>query len=614
MKIFFSTLFILTITLSFAQEADEELAAQYFLNEEYDKAEILYKKLFKKNDESIYIYQNYLECLLKQNNLDDAEKMVAKQVKRYSDRPTYFVDLGHIYGLQGKEREKEKFFEEGIKEATDRVTNSLSAPISQIEQLSSAFLKRNEFVYAKSSLLKARKSIGLPTLFAQNLIDIYKVTKEYELLIDECLLSLKYDESSIDAMKSNLIFIVDADIKMDYLQEKSAVYSQKFPEKLVFDELLLWVFVQQKKFNSALRQATAMDKRSKSEGKNLIDLAAICMSNKDYSTALKCYDQIVSFGSDGYFFINAKMGSLQTSYLLVTEKSDYDSSALFDLTNRYTEMISKFGKNQQTAASIKQLSDIYIYYIHDVNKGVALLEELVEMPRLQGKQRGMYKLALGDAMLMLGEIWDATLLYGQVDKEFKEDALGQEAKFRNARLSYFNGDFDWAKDQLDVLKTATSQLISNNAIELSLLIKDNTGLDSSTDALKAFSSAQLLLFQNKLDESLEALNLLPFKYPKHALEDEIYFTKAQIFEKKKDYGKAEEYYNNVVKYFGDDILADNALFALGLLYENQLNNVKKAVEAYEKIILEYNSSLFVVDARKRYKRLLPLLDDTDSTP
>jgi tetratricopeptide (TPR) repeat protein len=297
------------------------------------------------------------------------------------------------------------------------------------------------------------------------------------------------------------------------------------------------------------------------------------------------------------------MGSLETNYKLISETGQYTSEDLNLLINRYLAVLTLFGKSPQTAKSMKQLSDLYIYYKHDLDSGVSILESLVVMPRLQQKTRGAYKLALGDAMLMKNEVWDATLLYGQVDKAFKEDPLGQEAKFRNAKLSFYRGDFEWSKDQLDVLKTATSQLISNNAIELSLLIKDNTGLDSSTEAMAAFAHAQLLLFQNKLEESLEELNQLPFKYPKHALEDEIYYVKAQIYEKQRKYTKAEEYYNTVVKFFSDDILADNALYALAQLYDLKLNQPKKALEMYERIIFDYNSSLFVVDARKRYKAL-----------
>lgn len=603
MRLILFLLFGSLASITFAQEADEELAAQFFFNEEYDKAEILYKKLHKKNEESVYIYQNYLACLLKQNLVDDAEKMVSKQVKRFQDKPLYTVDLGYVYGLQERDKDKKKLYNDVVDETIDKMNNGGFSTFSLPEQLSSAFLNRNEFEFAKLCLLKARKSRGAPTLYAQNLIDIYKITKENESLINECLLVLNYDASELPAMKANLIYLVDTDTKIDYLQEKASIYVQKYPEKSVFDELLLWVYVQQKSFNAAFRQASAMDKRNKTEGKNLIDLANICLSNKNYPIAIKCFDKIVEFGEDGYFYLNAKMGSLQTNYYLVVENGQYTPEDLSLLISRYHTVLNQFGQNPQTAPSMKQLADIYIYYSHDLDKGVALLESLVEMPRLQQKTRGWYKLTLGDAMLMRNEVWEATLYYGQVDKEFKEDPLGQEAKFRNARLSYFQGDFDWSKDQLDVLKTATSQLISNNAIELSLLIKDNTGLDSSTDAMAAFAHAQLLLFQNKLEESLTELNQLPFKYPKHALEDEIYYTKAQIFEKQRNYTKAEEYYKNVFTYFSDDILADNALYSLAKLYEYKMNRPLDAIKIYERIIFEYNSSLFVVDARKRYKLL-----------
>ncbi len=603
MRLILFLLFGSLASITFAQEADEELAAQFFFNEEYDKAEILYKKLHKKNEESVYIYQNYLACLLKQNLVDDAEKMVSKQVKRFQDKPLYTVDLGYVYGLQERDKDKKKLYNDVVDETIDKMNNGGFSTFSLPEQLSSAFLNRNEFEFAKLCLLKARKSRGAPTLYAQNLIDIYKITKENESLINECLLVLNYDASELPAMKANLIYLVDTDTKIDYLQEKASIYVQKYPEKSVFDELLLWVYVQQKSFNAAFRQASAMDKRNKTEGKNLIDLANICLSNKNYPIAIKCFDKIVEFGEDGYFYLNAKMGSLQTNYYLVVENGQYTPEDLSLLISRYHTVLNQFGQNPQTAPSMKQLADIYIYYSHDLDKGVALLESLVEMPRLQQKTRGWYKLTLGDAMLMRNEVWEATLYYGQVDKEFKEDPLGQEAKFRNARLSYFQGDFDWSKDQLDVLKTATSQLISNNAIELSLLIKDNTGLDSSTDAMAAFAHAQLLLFQNKLEESLTELNQLPFKYPKHALEDEIYYTKAQIFEKQRNYTKAEEYYKNVFTYFSDDILADNALYSLAKLYEYKMNQPLDAIKIYERIIFEYNSSLFVVDARKRYKLL-----------
>ena len=187
-------------------------------------------------------------------------------------------------------------------------------------------------------------------------------------------------------MKANLIYLVDTDTKIDYLQEKASIYVQKYPEKSGVRRIAPFGYMYSKKsFNAAFRQASAMDKRNKTEGKNLIDLANICLSNKNYPIAIKCFDKVVEFGEDGYFYLNAKMGSLQTNYYLVVENGQYTPEDLSLLISRYHTVLNQFGQNPQTAPSMKQLADIYIYYSHDLDKGVALLESLVEMPRLQQK-------------------------------------------------------------------------------------------------------------------------------------------------------------------------------------------------------------------------------------
>jgi tetratricopeptide (TPR) repeat protein len=200
-------------------------------------------------------------------------------------------------------------------------------------------------------------------------------------------------------------------------------------------------------------------------------------------------------------------------------------------------------------------------------------------------------------------VCSSDLYYGQVDKEFKEDVLGQEAKYKNALLSYYRGDFEWASEQLNILKTATSQLISNDAIELALIIQENTGLDTSFEAMEAFANAEFLLFQNKIDEALEILNLFPFKFSKHSLEDNIYFLKAKIFEKQKNYEKALKMYETVYTKFSFDLLADNAVFRAAEIHDKIFNNPAEAFKLYEKILLEFESSFFVTTARNRYREL-----------
>jgi TolA-binding protein len=190
-----------------------------------------------------------------------------------------------------------------------------------------------------------------------------------------------------------------------------------------------------------------------------------------------------------------------------------------------------------------------------------------------------------------------------------EDLIGQDARFRNAKLAYYNGDFEWAQAQFDILKTSTSKLISNDALDLSIFIMDNMGLDSNTHALAEFSKAELLIFQNKLDLAIEKLTILGNLYPEHNLDDDILYLKGKLYERKRDYTSAESMYKEIVEKFPEEIRADNALYNLAQLYEHQLNDVEKAKSCYEKIFMEYTDSTFAIDARKRFRELRGDFDD-----
>jgi tetratricopeptide (TPR) repeat protein len=220
-----------------------------------------------------------------------------------------------------------------------------------------------------------------------------------------------------------------------------------------------------------------------------------------------------------------------------------------------------------------------------------------------GKLQAECKLMLGDILLITNEEWDAILLYSQVEKSFKENPIGHQAKYNRAKVSYYQGQFDWAQAQLDVLKASTTKLISNNAMKLSLFITDNLGLDTSAMAMNMFAKADLLGFQNKLDESMNLLDSMLSIFPGHTLTDDIIFKKADIHIKRKEYTKAAALYEKVATDFSYDILADDALFSWADLLENKLNDKEKAMEIFEKIVLDYSDSIFTTEARKRFRNL-----------
>ena len=228
---------------------------------------------------------------------------------------------------------------------------------------------------------------------------------------------------------------------------------------------------------------------------------------------------------------------------------------------------------------------------------------MIDYPGINPRIQAQGKLSLADFYLMKGEIWEATLLYSQVDKAFTEELIGHEARLRNAKLSYYAGDFQWAQAQFDVLKASTSKLISNDALDLSIFILDNLGLDTTATPLELYSQADLLVFQNRFPEAFLKLDTLLREFPEHSLDDDVLYTKATIYKKKREYQKAAEMLHTIVDDYPEEIRADNALYMLANLYETHLNDIEKAKELYEKLFIDYSGSTFAVEARKRFRAL-----------
>ncbi|MCB0642613.1 MAG: tetratricopeptide repeat protein, partial [Phaeodactylibacter sp.] len=263
----------------------------------------------------------------------------------------------------------------------------------------------------------------------------------------------------------------------------------------------------------------------------------------------------------------------------------------------------EFDRGKTTASIIYELAELEAFYLNDLDEAIRLLQGLIEFPNLNPDLIAHAKLSLADFYLMKGDIWESTLLYSQVDKAYKDDILGHEARFRNARLSYFNGDFEWAQAQFEVLKASTSKLIANDALDLSVFIMDNLGLDTTANSLKLYSEAELLTFQNRFDEAFEKLDSLRTLYPEHSLKDDVLYAEAQIHLKKREYVEAAALFEKIITDHKEEIRADNALFELAELYENQLNDKEKAKSLYETLFIDFSGSTFAVEARKRFRRL-----------
>jgi pentatricopeptide repeat protein len=578
----------------FAQDKDEQVATQYFSNNEFAKAADAYEHLFSKNPQSTYLYENLLNCYFKLNKFDDAEKLVKKQIRRNDANPYYLVDLGYVFKKAGSAEKSKKQYEE--------ILNKLKGREEQVSQTASAFQKRNELDYAINTFLKARKLNNNTLLLCIELANLYSEKKETKLMIDEYLNALQINSQFEESIQSYLQVYIENVPDFEILKLALLKKSKEFPGNESFSEMLIWLYVQRKDFDNAFVQVKAIDKRYKEEGRRLIELGELAISNEKFDAASLIFTYVSSLGKEKSFYINSRIGMLEAKDKKIFYTGNYTENDLKILEKDYTDFLTEFGHTYFSATAQRDLARLEVYYLNNFQICIQLFQELITMPRVEEHFKAECKLELGDIYLIKGEQWEAMLLYGQVDKDFKEDPLGQEAKFRNARLYYYLGEFGWARSQLEVLKTATTQLIANNALELSLLIQDNTP-DSNDVPLLMYARADLNLFQNKTEIALQILDSINLLYPRHPLDDEILYKRAEVFLKKRDYAKSCSYLEQLLKEHGTDILGDNALFMLATITEKNLNDKPKALKYYEEFIEKYSGSFFLTEVRKRYRAL-----------
>lgn len=592
MKLFLSLLFSVLFLTAFAQSDDVLLARQYAAAGEKDKASQLYQKLYKQDNETYF--KPYCYSLIGLKKLDEAENLAKKMIKKHSGNVDYTIMLGNIYTEKGDALKANAVYKDILK--------NLPADEGQISMIANQLYQAGNTDYTIKAFLQGRAILHNDQLFSMPLISIYRFRREKMQMATEYLNILTANPDYLYQAQNNIASQFEG--PADYENFKGLLLDkiQKNPQAIVFTQLLTWQYLQQKEYELALNQVIALSRRQKDNGEPVFQLCQTLNSNEAYDAAIRGYEFVISKGKDREYYIPSRIEILNTKNLKVTS-GKYQQQDLVSLEKDYQDLLTEFGRTSNTAFAMQKLARLQAFKLHKTAEAEKLLEQVVLIPDLRPALLADCKMDLGDVYLLNNEPWEATLIYSQVEKAFPNTNTAQEAKFRNARLAYFTGDFDYAKAQLFILKAATSQLIANDALNLSLLITDNTAFDSTGNALKMYARADFLIYKEQTDRALKTLDSIDRVYPKNTLADDILMAKACIFIQQKQYAAALTPLQKIVADHPTELWADDAVFMMADLYENRLNDKAKAQQLYQKIITDYPSSLWISEARKKFRAL-----------
>lgn len=587
------TVFLILSIGAFSQEVD--LARTYFEKGEFEKSYDLFKNLSKDESVANNIHKEYLAAMYRLKKYDEAEKFLKKQIKNNSQMIAYKADHIELMKLTSESPEK-------ITKAQSDLLNEAIQIDVNVYALQDYYYKINDYDTLIKLLETAKQADKSQSKFAIQLARAYLYNGEKYKMLEEVL--------NYGLMNQNTGY-VQATIQDNFREEEEfekleAIFYQKIQENpniVYYNDLLIWHFIQRKNFRKAFAQARAVDRRLRLEGQKVFEIASIAFQNKDFKNAATMYEYIMKEYPNGEYYPYARRWLIQSKEEIVKTTYPIDLKDIKDLIAEYEQMFREVGNTNKTLEAARNVALLKAFYLDEHDEAIKILEDAVNRAGSNQNFKDECKIDMGDIYILKNEPWESTLLYLQVEKSQKEDKLGEIAKLRGAKNYYYKGDFELAKEVLDILKKATTREIANDAMQLSLLIQDNTGMDTSTVAMEDFAKVDLLVFQNKNEEALAELNVMLEKYKKHYLADEILLLRAKTKLKMNQIEEGMADLNLLITDYSVDILADDALFLLATLTEEVKSDKGEAMKLYRKLLADYPGSIYGVEARKRYRLL-----------
>ena len=581
------------LILFFIQSAysqNDFLAKQYFNDGEYEKAVVFYEQLVKQHPRRSDYFEGLVASYQQLEQYKKAEEFLIDKINSGNPYPTIYIELGYNYLLQDQTEMAEKYYERALS-AIDENPNFGYG-------IGFRFQRYALLDYALKSYARAME-LNPELDYNFQMARIFGEQGNVEKMFDSYLELILSGKTS----KANVLRNIDSFISADPLNENNILLKKILLQKaqrnpdLLWNELLSWLFVQQKQYYNAFVQEKAIYRRAAGNSLQRMEgLGGVTLGDNAIEDAKLIFEYIEKNSNDPVTTLNAQLNLIDIELLEAEEKQ---MEAVHD---RFVQLMDIYGYQSETLQLQIAFANFLTFKRDNPEAAIDVLQKTLELP-LARFPEAYVKLALGDILVFDQKFNQALILFSQVQKSLKNDVLGQDARFKVAQTSFYKGDFEWALTQLKVLRSSTSQLIANDAMQLSLLISDNSIEDSTQTALKKFARADLLAYQNRTEEAIELFDDILQNHKGEKIEDEALLKQGMLLESQKRYDAAEYNYIKIIEFYGNDILADDAHFALGELYRLVLNDPQKAMSHYESIIYNYQDSYYFPQARKNFRML-----------
>ena len=567
---------------------NEQLAQNYFDKGEFEKALISYQELITAQPFNGYYFQGIVDCYQQLKQYEPAEKSILERYNKFK-QTALLVELGYNYQLQKDENKAKKYYEQAL--------DKIKKIPTEVYGIAAVFERKVLIEYA---LQAYQLAIELdPKLnFNFQMALLYGQKGDSDKMIEKFLEESYANPQNLFAIQNQFsrFMTENSDLNFNTALKKALLIRTQQNQDIFWNQYLSWYYVQQKEFGKAFIQEKAIYKRNPESLSNIVNLAQLSIEEEEKETANEILEFVLENTQDREL-------QIQAHYFLVEMKIDKaQEKDLIAIETELKLLLKQFGISPYSLKLQLLQAHFETFQMKNSELGKTILKTALELP-LDEYQKADAKMELADILLFQEKFNQALLYYSQIEEDLKNDVIGHEASLKAAKTSYFKADFVWALKQFKELKSVSSQLIANDAMEYFLLINDNTVADSTQTALKQFARGDYMLYQNKTQEALGLFQDILKNFKGQEIESITLLRLGKTYENLGDYISALSQYQTIIDKHSDGIYVDEALYFSAEIYNKQLKDIEKAKPLYEKLVFHHEDSIYFVDARRKFREL-----------
>ena len=577
---------------------------------EWERAVTMYESLLETNPTNFVVLEGLRRSYTEMKQYDKAVDLVRRQLTGNPGDENLLSILGGLYDLAGEPQ---------VADSIWHVVINKDAKNPNIYRLITAqLIDHRQYEKAIALYLEGREATKNQNLYTEELASLYGALHQYEAATHEFVRILRTNPQQVTYVQSRLSsFTGREEGRVPALNVIRAEVA-RFPDEVPLHSVLGWLYMEGKQFDAALDQYRIIDRLTKANGVEVFQFAQRAVQEHANLAAAKAFREVVEGKAPQNILGYARFGYARAIEELSVENDTIAriagqappsvgrGTAISEIQPTFQGALSLYESlindqpNSETAMqALYRIGTIRFTRFFDLNGAAAAFDRIRAMPFSSN--------LVYEATLSLAEVQTAKNDLRKAREEYVQLAKGSPDQYRDrilfrlAELDYFEAQFDSAAALLQRISSNATNDLTNDALQLLYFIQENKGAGQA--ALTGFAAADLLVRQRKYSEARAHYQSVALQYPSTSLVDDATMRSGEMELLLNRIDDALAVFRKVANDMPTSILRDHAQMRIGEVYENRLKNKQKAIEAYEEVLANFPTSLFVEEARKRIRLL-----------